>query len=136
MKVLIVSLLIWNLELTKHVSTKFFKLLLEVVWSDDVNDEADLLLSVFVALSLLNDLLAFLLKLSAEIIGFLSLELIFLGQRLSISVWLTDSLLETILALAILVVLPVAAASAPVVISGLLSAALVEPGALLKLSYF
>ena len=94
------------------------------------------MLSVFVALSLLNDPLAFFLKLFAEIIGFLPLELILLGQRFSVSVWLADSLLESILALAILVVLPVAAASAPVVISGLLSAALVEPGALLKLSYF
>ena len=123
-----------RLKVPESVAAELRKLLLEIVGKDDVDDETDLLKNIFVTPCLFDSPLAFLDQPLAEKVGLLTLELVVLGRRISFAavIGLADTLLETIFALRIWVVVLVVATAASsvaallIVMSGLLSATLGE----------
>ena len=110
----VVTCLIGCLEITESVAAELLKLLIEIVGKDDVDDETDLLKNIFIPLCLFDSLLAFFDQLLAEEVGLLTLELVILGERLSIAavVGLAYTLFEAIFPLRILVVVLVVATAA------------------------
>jgi len=129
----VVTWLIGRLKIPESVAAELRKLLLEIVGKDHIDDETDLLKNIFVTLCLFDSLLAFLDQLLAEEVGLLPLKLVILGRGISLAavLGLSDTLLETIFALRIWVVVVVATAASSVAalrifMSGLVSATLGE----------
>ena len=115
MQFFVVTCLIGCLEITESIPAELLKLLIEIVGKDNVDDETDLLKYIFIALCLFDSPLALFDQLLGKEVGLLTLKLVVLGDRLSLAaivVWLADTLLETIFALRILVVILVVATSA------------------------
>jgi hypothetical protein len=125
-----------RLKVPESVAAELRKLLLEIVGQDHVDDETDLLKNIFVTPCLFDSPFAFLDQLLAEKVGLLTLKLVVLGRGISLAavlavLGLSDTLLETIFALRIWVVVVVATAASSVaalriVMSGLVSATLGE----------
>ena len=89
---LAVALLELVLEATKDVLAKLGKLLIEVVGKYLVNDKPNLLLEVLLGKTQVVDLLRLLSELLHQLVGLLSLELLFLSLRLAIKALLASAL--------------------------------------------
>ena len=84
--------------IAEHKDSELFKFLIEIVRSDHIDNQSNLLLGVLITLSLLNDLLRLFPQLLLELISFSTFELFLFSGRLTLSIRPTDSFCEAILA--------------------------------------